>query len=181
MPIAQKNDRRGAEVFQTVGKCVGQLDVAGCTCLLHMVAGNRNRVELRHVLRSVLEDIGDNTHREFRWIDIGVTHHELLKDVVLNRTGHLFELGTLFETRVDIESKHGKHGTVHGHRHRHLVQGDTVEKHLHILDRANRHTGLTYVAYNTLVVGIVTTVCGKVECNRKPFLAGSQVTAVERV
>ena len=146
-----------------------------------MIARNRDRVEFRHVLRCVFKDIGDNTHREFGGIYIGVTHHELLEDVVLDCSGHLFEFGTLLQTGVDIESQHGKNGTVHGHGHGHLVQGDTVEKHLHILYRADTYTGFTHVAYHTGMVSIVTTVCGKVECHRKSFLTGSKVTAIESV
>ena len=40
----------GTEVFKTVGKSVGQLDVGSRAGLLHMIAGDGNRVELRHVL-----------------------------------------------------------------------------------------------------------------------------------
>ncbi len=75
-----------AKIFKTVGKSVCQLDIAGCACLLHMVAGDRYGVELGHILRCVLEYVGDDSHREFRRVDIGVTHHEFLENVVLNRT-----------------------------------------------------------------------------------------------
>ena len=127
----------GAEILQTVGESVGKLDVAGGAGLLHVVAGDGDRVELRHILRSVLKYVGDNAHREFGRIYIGVAHHELLENVVLDGTGHLFKLGTLLQTGVDVERKHWKHSTVHGHRHRHFVQRNTVKQHFHILERAD--------------------------------------------
>ena len=146
-----------------------------------MVTRNRNRVELGHILRRVLEDIGDNAHRELGRVDIGVTHHELLQNVVLNRTGQLVERSTLLETRHDVEGQNRQHGTVHGHRHRHTVERNTVEEDLHILHRANRHTGLTYVTHYTRVVGIVATVRSQVKGYRKTLLAGSQVTTIEGI
>ena len=126
-----------AEVFQTVGQGICQLDVAGSTCFLHVIARDGDRVELGHVLRGVLEDIGDNAHGEFRRVDVGITHHEFLKNVVLDGTGHFFELGALFEAGVDVECEYGEYCAVHGHRHRHLVQGYTVEEHFHVFDRAD--------------------------------------------
>ena len=62
MPIAQKNDSRGAnastsspaadagaQVLDAVGQRVGQLEVGGRPGLLDVVAGDRDRVELRHL------------------------------------------------------------------------------------------------------------------------------------
>ena len=72
-----------------------------------MVTGDRDAVELRHLLRGIFKDIADNLHRERRGIDIGVTHHELLQDIVLNGTGHLFQLGTLLQSGIDVEGHDG--------------------------------------------------------------------------
>ena len=121
------------KIFKTVGKSVSQFDVAGCAGFLHVVAGDRNRVELWHILRGVLEDVGDNTHRELRRINIGVAHHEFLKDIVLDGTGHFVKLCTLFQACIDVESKYGKNGSVHGHGNGHLVQRNTVEKNFHVV------------------------------------------------
>ena len=104
IPIAQKNDRRGAKASTDIPAArphAGTPDrrpaCRPTRCrpwrlLLHMVAGDRNRVELRHVLRGVFEDVGDDLHREFRRINIGIAHHELLEDVVLDRTRQLIEV-----------------------------------------------------------------------------------------
>ena len=66
MPIAQKNDRRGANwsmvepgveagahVFDAVGERVGELEVLRRARLLHVIAGDRDRVELRHAAPTV--------------------------------------------------------------------------------------------------------------------------------
>ena len=84
-----------AKVLDTVGDGKGDLDVGRSSSLLHVVAGDGDRVELRHLLRGVLKDVGDDLHREFRRIDVGVAHHELFEDIVLNGTSHLLELSTL--------------------------------------------------------------------------------------
>ena len=62
MPMAQKKRQArcelvdveadglaGADVLDAVGQRVGQLDVGRGPGLLHVVAGDRDRVELRHV------------------------------------------------------------------------------------------------------------------------------------
>jgi hypothetical protein len=76
MPIAQKKrqPRRervdvepgrppGPDVLDAVGEGVRQLEVGGRARLLHVVAGDRDRVELRHLARGVGEDVGDDPHR----------------------------------------------------------------------------------------------------------------------
>ena len=37
-------------------------------------------------LGNVTEDVSDDAHRRYRWVDVGVADHELLQDVVLNRS-----------------------------------------------------------------------------------------------
>ena len=170
-----------AEVLQTVGQRVGQLDVGRGACLLHVVTRNRDRVELGHVLRGVLEDVGDDAHRELGRVDIGVAHHELLEDIVLDRTRELVERAALLQTRDDVEGQDGQHGAVHGHRHRHAVEGNAVEEHLHVLYRADRYAGLADVAHYARVIGVVAAVRSQVEGHRKTLLAGGEVTAVECV
>ena len=170
-----------AQIVHTVGQRVGQLDVGSGTSLLHVIARDRDAVELRHLLRRIFEDVGDDLHRECRRIDVGVAHHELLQNVVLNGSGHLLELSALLQTCHDVEGEDGQHGTVHGHRHRHLIQGDTAEQHLHVLFVADAHTGLTHIAHHAGVVGVVTTVRRQVESYRKALLTRSEVTAIERI
>ena len=57
-------------------------------------------------------------------IDVGVAHHELFEDVVLDRAGELFRRHALLLGGDDVEREHRQHRAVHGHRHRHLVERD---------------------------------------------------------
>ena len=146
-----------------------------------MVTGDGDRVELRHVLRGVFEDVGDDLHGELRRVDIGVTHHELLEDIVLDGTCHLLEFGSLLESGVDIEREDRQHGTVHGHGDGHLVQGDAGEEHFHILQRADGHTCFADVTYHAHVIGVIAAVGREVEGYGQTFLTGREVAAVEGV
>ena len=75
----------------------------------------------------------------------------------------------------------GKHGAVHGHRHRHLAKRNLVEQNLHVEDRVDRHASLAHISGDALVIGVVSPVRGKIEGDRKAFLPGGQVPAVKRV
>ena len=172
---------RSASDLGFLGLRVCELDVGRGAGLLHVVSRDRDGVELGHVLRGVLEDVGDDSHRELGRIDIGVAHHELLEDVVLDRTRKLVEGAALLQTRNDVECQDGQHGAVHGHRHGHLVEGNSVEEHLHVLDGADRHAGLSDVAHHARVVGVVTAVRSQVEGHRQTLLSGGEVAAVECV
>ena len=74
----------GADVFQAVGQRVAEFDVGGRAGFLHVVAADRDAVELRHVRRAVAEDVADDPHGRPRRIDVRVADHELFQNVVLN-------------------------------------------------------------------------------------------------
>ena len=80
----------GADIFDAVGQRVGELEVLRRAGLLHVIAGDRDRIELRHVLRRVGEDVGDDAQARPGRIDVGVAHHEFFEDVVLDRAAELF-------------------------------------------------------------------------------------------
>ena len=92
----------GTQIFDTVCQRIGQLDVRRRSCFLHVVAGNRDRVELGRFLCRPFKDVGNDPHRGRRWIDIGVAHHELFQNVILNGSGQLGMLDALLFTRHDI-------------------------------------------------------------------------------
>ena len=81
--------RARAHVLEAVGEREAELLHRGRARLLHVVAGDRDRVELRHVLRRVLDDVGDDPHARLGRIDVGVADHELFEDVVLDRPAEL--------------------------------------------------------------------------------------------
>ena len=177
----QSGTHTGTEIFQTVGQGISQLDICRSTSFLHVVTGDGNGVELRHLLRSIFKDVGNDLHGKCRRIDIGIAHHEFLQNIVLDGTGHFFKLGSLLQTGIDIKRHDGQHGTVHRHGYGHLVQRNAVEQYLHVLQRADGYTGLTNVTHYTFVVGVVTAVRSQVKRHRQTFLTGSQITAIERI
>ena len=169
------------EILQAVGQRVGQLDVGGGAGFLHVVTGDGDAIELGHVLRGVLEDVGNNLHGRQRGVDVGVAHHELLQDVVLDGALQLFLGNALLLGGNDIESQNGQHGAVHGHGDGHLAQVDLVEENLHVEDAVDSHTGLADVTHHTLVVAVVATVSGQVESAAQALLTGGDIAAIEGV
>ncbi len=171
----------GAEVLDAVGQRVRQLQVGRRPGLLHVVAGDRDRVEPRHVLGGVAEDVGDDPHARRRRVDVGVADHELLEDVVLDGPAELLRLHPLLLRRGDVEREHRQHGAVHGHADAHLVERDAVEQRAHVVDRVDRHPGHADVAAHPRVVGVVAAVGGQVEGDAEALLAAGEVAPVERV
>ena len=49
-----------------------------------MGTGDRNGVELRHILGGVAHNISDNAHRRLRGEDESIPNHELLQDIILS-------------------------------------------------------------------------------------------------
>ena len=54
-----------------------------------VIAGDRDRVPLRHVLRAVLEDVGDDPHARPWRIDVRAAGDVLLQQIVLDRAADL--------------------------------------------------------------------------------------------
>ena len=91
-----------ADILDAVRQRVGKLKVRRRARFLHVIAGNRDRVELRHLLARIGEDVRNDPHAGFRRIDIGVAHHELFQNVILNRPGELFRWHALFLGGDDV-------------------------------------------------------------------------------
>ena len=170
-----------ADVLQAICQSISQLDIRRCPCLLHMVAGNGDAVEFRHVLGGVLEDIADDAHGHFRRVDVGVAHHEFLQDIVLDGAGHDFLVHPLLYAGLDEESQDGQHCPVHGHGHGHLVQGYAGEQDVHIQHGAHGHPRLAHITYHTGIIRIVAAMGGQVKGDGKALLACCQIPAVEGI
>ena len=109
--------KAGAHIFDAVGERIGELEIAGRARLLHVIAGDRDRIEFRHVLRRIGEDVGNDAHRGLGRIDVGVAHHEFFEDVVLDGAAELLRRHALLFGGDDIERQHRQHRAIHGHRH----------------------------------------------------------------
>ncbi len=171
----------GAHVFDAVGDGVGQLQVRRRPGLLHVVAGDRDRVELRHLRAGEGEDVGDDAHRGIGRIDVGVAHHELFEDVVLDGARELLGRHALLLARHDVQRQHGQHRAVHGHRHRHVGEVDAVEQRAHVVDAVDRHARHADVAAHARMIAVVAAVRGEIERHRQPLLPGRDVAPIEGV
>ena len=173
--------QRGAHVLDAVGEGEGELLHRRRSRLLHVVAGDRDRVEARHLLRGEGDDVGDDAHRRLGGVDVGVADHEFLEDVVLDGAGERFRRHPLLLGRHDVHRHHRQHRAVHGHRHRHPVERNSVEEDFHVLDRVDGDTGLADVAGDTRVIGVVAAVGRQIERDGQSRLPCLEVAAVERV
>jgi hypothetical protein len=173
--------QRRLHVFTTVGQGEGEFKCLGRPGFLHVVAGDRDRVELRHVLRRVADDVGNDAHRGLGRVDVGIANHELLEDIVLDRPRKQFLRHALFFRRHHVTGEDGQHRTVHGHRDRDLVQRNAVEQDLHVLHRVDRHAGLADVTRHPRVIRVVAAMGGEVESHRNTLAAGGQRLSVKRI
>ena len=85
----QSLSHSGADIFHTVSERIGQLLGQGRAGFLHVIAGNGNGIKFWHLRRCIFNNITDNFHARLRWIDVGVAHHKLFENVVLDSSGEL--------------------------------------------------------------------------------------------
>ena len=149
----------GANVFDNVGEGVGEFQVGGGTGFLDVVAGAGDGVEARHLHGGVFEDVGDDAHGGFWWVNVGITHHEFFEDVVLDGAREFFGGHSLFLGGNNVEGEDGEDGTVHGHGDGDVAQVDAFEELAHIQDGVNGHACHADVTNDTFVVGVVAAVC----------------------
>ena len=194
MPIPKKKESRGGkivdreaavdgcpDVLLAVGERKGRLQHGVGARFHDVVAADGDCVVARHVLGAVGDDVRHDPHRGLGRVDVGVAGEELFQDVVLDRARELLLLHALFLGGHDVAGQDGEHGAVHRHGNGHLVQGDSVEEDLHVLDRVDGHAGLADVTGHPGMVGVVAAVRGEVEGNREARLAGGEVSSVKRV
>ena len=177
----QARGHAGTRIFQPVGQRIAKFEIRRRARFLHVIAGDRDRIELRHALGGVSEDVGNDPHRRGGRIDEGVPHHEFLEDVVLDGAGQLFRRHALFLARHDVERHDRQHRAVHGHRHGHLVQRDAVEERPHVIDRVDRHARHADIARHAGMVRIIAAMGGEIEGDGQSHLPGRQVPPVEGI
>ena len=76
-----------------------------CPRLLHVVTRDGDGVELGHVLGRVRHDVAHDAHRGLGRVDVGVAHHVLLQDVVLDGSGHFLERHAWVEALCEARSR----------------------------------------------------------------------------
>ena len=123
-----------------------------------MIPANADAVKARHMSGRVGKNIADDPHTRSGRIDIGVTHHELLEDIILDGTAQLSGGNTLLLGRNNVESHNGNNGPVHSHGNRHLIQRNLIKEDLHILYGINRYSSLAYIPSHPFMIAIVAAV-----------------------
>ena len=171
----------GLDIFLAISQRECQFQRLVGAGFLHVVAADTDRVELRHVLGRVLDDVANDAHAGRRRVDIGIADHELFQNVVLNGSAEFVLAHALLFRRHHITGQHRQHGAVHGHGHADLVQRDLVEQDFHVLDRIDGHAGLADVTRHARMVAVIAPVGGQVERHADTLTTGGQRLAVEGI
>ena len=192
--MQKKNESRGAKssmasparerrphVVEAVGEGEAKLLHQRRAGLLHVVAGDRDRVEAGHVPGCVGDDVGHDPHAGLGRVDVRVADHELLEDVVLDGARQLLRADALLFRRDDVGGQHRQHGAVHGHRHADLAERNAVKEALHVLHCVDGDARLAHVAAHSGVVAVVAPVGGEIEGDGEALLPGGEVPLVEGV
>ena len=114
-------------IFQTIGQGIAEFNIGGGPCFLHMIARNRDGIKLGHIAAGVIENIRDNSHAWLGRVNIGVAHHELFQNVILDRARELFLLDALFFSGSNIKRENGEDRPVHRHGYAHFIQWNFIE------------------------------------------------------
>src|SRR5690349_5927126 len=95
----------------------------GCTSsLTDMVTRNRYRVPFGQLMAAPFENIGNNTHRRFRRIDISSPCCIFFQYIILYSTTEFFEIGSLSFRRNNVQAKQDKCSSIDRHGSRYLVE-----------------------------------------------------------
>ena len=152
-----------ADIFHSVRQGESGLKHGIRTRFHHVIAADADGVVFGHVLRTISDDVGHDPHGRRGRINIGVPGEVFLEDVILNCPHEMLLFDTLFFRSHNVASENGKHRTVHGHGHRHLIQGNLIKKNFHILDRIHRNPGFADITCNPGMIRIIAPVRGKVK------------------
>ncbi len=172
---------RGVDVGEAVGEGEGDLLHRGRARLAHVVAGDRDRVPPRHLVRAELDQVGDQLHRGLGRVDVGAARGVLLEQVVLHRAADLAPGHALLLGHDQVEGEQDRRRGVDGHRGRDAVERDAVEQAAHVGDRRDRHADAPDLAARQRVVGVVADLGRQVEGHREAGRALLEKVAVAAV
>ena len=139
--------------------------------LADVVAGDRDRVPLRHLARAELDHVGDEPHRRLGREDALLLRDVLLEDVRLDRPAELRARDALLLADARVEGEQDRRGRVDRHRRRDLAERDAGEQRLHVVERVDRDALAADLAERARVVGVVAHQRRHVEGGRETRLA----------
>ena len=146
-----------------------------------MVAGDGDRVPARQRVRGVGDEVGRESHRGARRIDVCAASDVLLEDVVLRRAADALRRHALLLGDRDVEREQDGRGRVDGHRRRHVGEWDTGEEMLHVLDARDGDADLADLADDSRVIRVVAHLRREVERDGEPGLSMREQRAEPRV
>ena len=158
------------DVADAVGDSERELLHRGRAGLADVVAGDRDRVPARNLLRAELDHVGDDPDRGPRRTDPFLLRDELLEHVVLDRAGDFVPRHALALGDHEIHRQQHRGRAVDRHRGRNLVERDAIEQARHVVDRGYRDALASDLAARALVVGVVAHQARHVERGRKAVL-----------
>ena len=168
-------------VFRAI--CEGESHFQGLVsaCLLHVITRDGDRVKTRHVRGRMRDDVADDAHAGLGRVNVGVAHHELFQNVILNRPRQLILWDALLFSGDYVTSQNWQHRTVHGHGDADLIERNAVEQNLHVLNAVDRHARLANVTCDTGVVAVVSPMGRQVERHAHALATSCQGFTVKRI
>ena len=125
-------------------------------------------VEPGYLVGAELDRVGDEPERRARWPDPGAAAHVLLQDVVLDRAPQLRSVDTLLLADGDVEGEDDRCRPVDGEARADGVERDLTEEDLGVGQRVDGHSHPADLLLDVRVVGVVPTLCRKIEGDREP-------------
>ena len=160
----------GLDVRKAVGERERQLLRRRRTGLANVIAGDRDRVPLRHLARAELDHVDDDAHVRTRRKDPFLLRDVLFEDVGLNRAAELRARNALLLGGGDVLRERDAGRPVDRHRRRDLAHVDAVEEQLHVGERVDRDAALADLAARLRRVGVVPHQRRHVERHREAVL-----------
>src|SRR3954451_267286 len=129
----------GLHVGDRVGQRERHLLHGGGPRFANVVPADRDRVPVRKLALAIRKDVGDDSERCTRRIDVGPARDVLLQDVVLNRPGQRALPHAVLPCDGDVERQQDDGRRIDRHRRGDAVERDLREQLLHIRDGVNRN------------------------------------------
>ena len=138
--------------------------------LAHVHAGDRQGVPLGRMVEAVLDQIGGQPQRWPHREDIRAARHVFLEDVILRRALQCGQRNAALLRHGKVERQHHRRGGIDGHGHADRLDRNTVEQHLHVIDRINRDADLADRAKRLRRIRVVADLRGQIESNCERLL-----------
>ncbi len=127
----------------------------GRSGLADVIPADRDRVPVGQLALAEGKDVGDDSQRMARRIDVRAARDVFLQDVVLHGARKLFERAALALRDGDVEREQDDRGRIDRHRRRHAIERDAVEERGHVLDGIDRDADATHLAGGERMIGVV--------------------------